>query len=157
MGDNKIEDKVPLVLIVDDVVKNLQVLGNILGKEKYRVAAANNGEKAIIIADSSPPDLILLDIMMPGINGYETCKRLKENPKTKDIPIIFLSGLVVSEQEIEKHAQKGRYYMSKPCRIERLIKAIDKCVGAKSGGGGNMGFLAKFFKDLMLEANEDQD
>ncbi|HAJ95769.1 MAG TPA: diguanylate cyclase response regulator [Actinobacteria bacterium] len=92
MNDNAIRNESPLILIVDDIGKNLQILGTILSKENYRISVANNGEKAIMIANNILPDLIMLDIMMPGINGYETCARLKENPKTKDIPIIFLSA-----------------------------------------------------------------
>jgi len=124
MGNNKSEDKIPLVLIVDDVVKNLQVLGNILGKEKYRVAAANNGEKAIIVADSSSPDLILLDIMMPGINGYETCRRLKENPKTKEIPVIFLTAKNELDDIVKGFEIGAVDYVTKPFNSVELLARV---------------------------------
>ncbi len=92
MNDNNIfKEKTPLVLMVDDVAKNLQVLGTILSKENYKIAAANNGEQAINIVNNTLPDLILLDIMMPGMSGFEVCTRLKKNSKTKNIPIIFFT------------------------------------------------------------------
>lgn len=67
------------ILIVDDTVKNLQVLGTILEQEGYQINVAQNGTQAIDIAEKANPDLILLDIMMPELDGFETCKRLKEN------------------------------------------------------------------------------
>lgn len=145
------------VLVVDDEQEVLKIVERALSRAGYSVFIADNGTEAVNLAKTHQPDVIVLDIVMPVMDGGAVAEALNNIPQTKDIPIIFLSGLVVSEQEIEKHAQKGRFFMSKPCRIERLIKAIDKCVGARSGGGGNMGFLAKFFKDLMLEADEGQE
>ena len=75
--------KQPLVLIVDDISRNLQLLGNILKKEDYRIAAANNGKQAIAIANDITPDLILLDVMMPEMSGFEACSKLKKLPKQK--------------------------------------------------------------------------
>jgi putative two-component system response regulator len=92
-------DNKPIVLIVDDTLENLSLMVDLLQND-YRVKAANNGEKAIRIAQSSPnPDLILLDIMMPGMNGYQVCKHLKENRDTKEIPIIFLTAKTSIEDE----------------------------------------------------------
>lgn len=121
MDDNIIEGKNPLILIVDDIAKNLQLLGTILSKENYRIAAANNGEKAIAIANSTLPDLILLDIMLPGINGYETCIRLKENPKTKDIPIIFLTAKNELEDIVKGFKTGAVDYVTKPFNSVELL------------------------------------
>ncbi len=88
----------PTILIVDDTPANLVLLMGLL-KDKYHVKAANNGEKAIELAGSSPPDLILLDIMMPDMDGYEVCTILKSDEKTRDIPIIFLTAKVSVEDE----------------------------------------------------------
>lgn len=80
------------ILVVDDTPVNIDVLSGVLRKE-YKVKAAINGEKALKIAQSEPyPSIILLDIMMPGIDGYEVCRRLKSNPLTSGIPIIFISA-----------------------------------------------------------------
>ncbi len=70
------------ILVVDDTLDNLSLMANVL-KDDYKVKVANSGEKALkIVCGDSPPDLILLDIMMPGISGYDVCKKLKNNPKT---------------------------------------------------------------------------
>ncbi|WP_109119123.1 response regulator [Azospirillum sp. TSO22-1] len=80
------------VLIVDDTVDNLSLIGSFL-KDLYQIKAANNGAAALRIAlSASPPDLILLDIMMPGMDGYEVCRRLKADPRSRDIPVIFLTA-----------------------------------------------------------------
>jgi DNA-binding response OmpR family regulator len=83
--------KGPTVLIVDDTSLDLQVLAMILGKDGYQIAAAVNGRQALDIIENIYPDLILLDIMMPGMDGYEVCKLLKASPDKRDIPIIFLT------------------------------------------------------------------
>ena len=89
----------PTILIVDDVPANLSLLSDVL-KSDYRTKAAINGEKALQIASSgAPPDLILLDIMMPGVDGYEVCRRLKANPATRDIPVIFVTAMGEVEDE----------------------------------------------------------
>jgi putative two-component system response regulator len=82
----------PTILVVDDAPDNLSLMQALL-KDFYKVKGANNGEKALEIASAeNPPDLILLDILMPGIDGYEVCRQLKANPATRDIPVIFLSA-----------------------------------------------------------------
>lgn len=88
----------PTILVVDDTPANLSLLTHLLN-EKYRVKLANKGLKALEFANTMPPDLILLDIMMPEMDGYEVCRRLKANEKTKDIPIIFLTAKNEIEDE----------------------------------------------------------
>jgi putative two-component system response regulator len=80
------------VLVVDDAPENLQILHALL-KDEYKVKLANNGEQALAVAAQEPrPDTILLDIMMPGLDGFEVCRRLKADRATRDIPVIFLTG-----------------------------------------------------------------
>lgn len=79
------------ILIVDDTPENLEVLSESLVAEGYRVAVAIDGETAIEQAQFAPPDLILLDVMMPGMDGFETCQRLKSSPTTQDIPVLFMT------------------------------------------------------------------
>jgi len=87
------------VLVVDDTPDNLSLMSGLL-KDDYKVKVANNGEKALKIAAAEhPPDLILLDIMMPGMDGYEVCRQLKADPKTRDIPVIFLTAKAAVEDE----------------------------------------------------------
>jgi putative two-component system response regulator len=102
------------VLVVDDTPDNLVLMSSLL-KEEYKVKVANGGEKALKIALSgAPPDLILLDIMMPDMDGYEVCKRLKSNPATQDIPVIFLTAKAAIEDE-KKGLELGAVdYITKP-------------------------------------------
>ena len=86
------------VLVVDDTPENLALIGSLL-KDEYRLKAANQGEKALAIAIDTPPDLILLDVMMPGMDGYEVCRRLKAEAATRDIPVIFLTAKTQVEDE----------------------------------------------------------
>jgi len=102
------------VLVVDDTPDNLSLMSGIL-KSGYRVKLANSGEKALTVARSdSPPDLILLDIMMPGMSGYEVCAQLKADAATRDIPVVFLTAMTASEDE-QKGLDLGAVdYVTKP-------------------------------------------
>ena len=104
----------PTVLVVDDAPENLTVLAQVLA-DRYRVRAARDGLGALRIAASDPiPDLILLDIMMPGMDGFEVCRRLKSDPATAGIPVIFLTGRSQSEDEQRGFALGAVDYISKP-------------------------------------------
>jgi putative two-component system response regulator len=102
------------ILVVDDTPGILSLMNSLLGDD-YKVKIANGGEKALkIVASDSPPDLILLDIMMPGLDGYEVCRRLKHDPKTMNIPVIFFSGMSEMEDE-KKGLELGAVdYITKP-------------------------------------------
>lgn len=114
MEKDEIYDKQPLILIVDDTVKNLQVLGTILKAENYKIAVANNGNQAILAVNEIKPDLILLDVMMPGLDGFETCKKLKSLPGIKDVPVIFLTAKVETEDIIDGFKAGAVDYITKP-------------------------------------------
>lgn len=102
------------ILVVDDTPENIEILVGILGDE-YKVKVAINGEKALAIANSdSPPELILLDIMMPNMDGFEVCKRLKENPKTSEIPVIFVTAKGETEDESRGFELGASDYITKP-------------------------------------------
>lgn len=102
------------LLLVDDVPDNLDILNQVLSPH-YRTRVAINGERALRIANASPPpDLILLDIMMPGLNGYEVCAQLKANPDTRDIPVIFVTAMSEIEDEARGLALGAVDYITKP-------------------------------------------
>ncbi len=104
----------PTVLIVDDAKENISILAELL-RSDYKIRAAINGEKALEIASSeNPPDLILLDVIMPGIDGYEVCRRLKADPLTRGIPIIFVTGKVNEDEEIFGFNLGAVDYIKKP-------------------------------------------
>lgn len=102
------------ILIIDDVTENINVLRHILDTYGYELFMAKDGFKGIEIAKSVNPDLILLDIMMPEIDGYETCRRLKKDASLKDIPVIFLSALTSVEDKVKAFEVGGIDYIPKP-------------------------------------------
>lgn len=113
------------ILIVDDNKKNLQVLGNILVGEAHKVAMALDGPTALQLADKLLPDLIVLDIMMPGMDGYEVCQILKKTEKLKEIPVIFLTAKIDVEDIVNAFHVGGVDYVTKPFKKEELLARIN--------------------------------
>ncbi len=120
------------ILVVDDTPENLTLMSSLL-KDDYKMKVANNGEKALKIAASdSPPNLILLDIMMPGMDGYEVCRRLKNNPKTMNIPVIFLTARSDMEDE-QKGLELGAVdYIIKPISPPIVMARIKNHLALKT-------------------------
>lgn len=114
-------DDRPLVLIVDDSSVNLMLLTGILKKEGFRTLQSRGGAEARKIALENPVDLILLDILMPEENGFETCQKLKEDPKTSPIPVIFISALEDVENKVKGLTIGGVDYISKPFEREEVL------------------------------------
>jgi CheY-like chemotaxis protein len=106
--------KIPYILVVDDNPENIRVLGAVLAQSNYKIAIATNGEIALEMVEKNPPDLILLDVMMPGMDGFQVCERLKNNPKTKDIEIIFVTAAISQEDELKGLALGAVDYIHKP-------------------------------------------
>lgn len=117
------EDK-KKILLVDDNIQNLKLMVQFLRKEGYKVAMAESGEEAIEILRDVNPDLILLDIIMPGINGFETCKRIKNTKEFLSIPVIFLSGLKDSVNKVDGFNVGGVDYLSKPVDSNELYGRV---------------------------------
>lgn len=116
----------PTILVVDDTPENIDIMNGIL-KPDYKVKVALNGEKALKIAGSeNPPDLILLDIMMPGMDGYEVCRRIKAADKTRNIPIIFVSGAEDSESKETGLSLGAVDYLVKPIDPGTVKDKIEK-------------------------------
>lgn len=113
----------PTILVVDDTSSNIMILSSLLKKD-YKVKVATNGEKAISIVKQDTPDLILLDIMMPGIDGYETCRRIKSEPKYSNIPIIFLTAKSDDEDEIKGFEVGAADYIIKPVKPLVLFSRV---------------------------------
>jgi two-component system, NtrC family, sensor kinase len=113
------------VLIVDDVPTNIKVLMDLLDESGFDISVAKSGESALEKVQKVSPDLILLDIMMPGIDGFETCSRLKANPQTKDIPVIFMTALSDPVDKV-KGLQLGAVdYITKPIHQEEVLARIN--------------------------------
>lgn len=112
------------ILLVDDTLANLQILGDILRQEGYHLTVAQNGKQAIESIHAIPPDLILLDIMMPDMDGFETCQILKENPATSQIPVIFLTARVQAEDIVKGFHLGAVDYIPKPFNSTELLARI---------------------------------
>ncbi len=113
------------LLIVDDAETNIDILVDVLGEE-YDIAVAMDGESALEAVEDDLPDLILLDIMMPDIDGFEVCKRLKGNPETDNIPIVFLSALT-EEKEKQKGLDFGAVdFITKPFEVSEIQSKVKK-------------------------------
>lgn len=112
------------MLIVDDQVNNLKVLGTILSGEDFEIFAARHGAEALETARLARPDLILLDVMMPELDGYEVCRRLKADPLTADIPVIFLTARSESEDLVEGFDAGAVDYVRKPFQQAELLARV---------------------------------
>ena len=116
--------KKPLILIVDDTPKNIQVLGNILRDKGYSISVATSGKQSLELVKTEEPDLILLDIQMPEMDGFEVCATLKANPDTKEIPVIFLTAMVESEKIVHGFELGAVDYITKPFNAAELIVRV---------------------------------
>jgi CheY-like chemotaxis protein len=111
-----------VILIVDDTPENLVILGDMLEQEGHGVLIATSGLKALEIVRVSPhPELVLLDIMMPDMDGYEVCRQLKADSELKMIPVIFISALGMQEQKIRAFREGAVDYITKPFMAEEVV------------------------------------
>jgi len=122
--DTMINQNIPDILIVDDVAANLKVLGDMLKADGYKVRPVPNGSLALQVAEKEKPDLILLDIMMPDMDGYEVCRRLKEHKTLNDIPVIFISALNDTNDIVKALKTGGVDYITKPFQSEEVSTRI---------------------------------
>ena len=113
-----------VVLIVDDAPENLSILHTLLDKSGYTVLVATDGAGALDRARRLPPDLILLDAVMPGIDGFETCRQLKEDLQTRTIPVVFMTGLTETEHILQGFQAGGVDYITKPIRPAEVMVRI---------------------------------
>jgi two-component system, sensor histidine kinase and response regulator len=113
------------ILIVDDTPDNLRLLSSTLTKDGYKVRSVINGAMALMGAQAAPPDLIVLDIKMPDMDGYEVCQHLKQEPKTREIPVIFISALDDVFDKVKAFNSGGVDYIQKPFHIEEVRARIE--------------------------------
>jgi signal transduction histidine kinase len=112
------------ILIVDDTPANLRLLSGMLSEQGYKVRSVTSGQMALTAAKASSPDLILLDIKMPGMDGYEVCQRLKEREETHDVPIIFISALGEVGDKVKAFTVGGVDYVAKPFQLEEVLARV---------------------------------
>jgi two-component system sensor histidine kinase/response regulator len=135
----------PLILLVDDTESNIQVLASLLANQDYDLTFASDGKTAIQSIQEAKPDLILLDIMMPEMDGYETCEIIKHNPETSDIPVIFLTAKTQKEDVLKGFEVGGADYITKPFNEMELLARIQTHL------------KLKLSLDYLIEANEKKD
>lgn len=122
--DMKINPSEYKILVVDDVMSNLMLLKVLLTSEKFGIMTASNGHQAIEMTQNEKPDLLLLDVMMPDLSGFEVAKKLKSDPQTSDVPIIFLTALNSTADIVKGFEAGGNDFISKPFNKEELITRI---------------------------------
>ncbi|MCK5055276.1 MAG: response regulator [Candidatus Aminicenantes bacterium] len=122
--DQVLNEEKPLILIVDDLPRNVQVLHQILNTGEYSFAIASDGGEALRLVKKKLPDLILLDIMMGDIDGFEVCKRLKEKPATAQIPIIFLTAKTDVEDKVRGFKLGAIDYITKPFENAEVVARV---------------------------------
>ncbi|MBU1233851.1 MAG: response regulator [Proteobacteria bacterium] len=138
------------VLVVDDIKENIRILAQALESEGYTVRPALTGQIALEAARKESPDLILLDIMMPGMNGYQVCEALKSEARLKDVPVIFISALDEVTDKMKGFAAGGVDYISKPFQMEEVLARVETHL--------TLGYLRKELEDKNIrlqEANEE--
>lgn len=113
-----------VVLIVDDVPENLALLSDALDEAGYQVMVATDGRSALDRLHHIAPDAILLDALMPGMDGFEACRRIKARPATRDTPVIFMTGLAESEHVVKGFAAGGTDYVTKPIRPDEVLARV---------------------------------
>jgi two-component system, sensor histidine kinase and response regulator len=132
----------PLILIVDDVPRNLEILGTVLKKEGYETVSARSGNEALASIETAKPDLILLDVMMPGMDGFEVCSKIKAQPEFQDISIIFLTGNTDPDEIVKGFSLGASDYITKPFQKSELLARVKTRLDIKT------------YRDTILEQNE---
>ncbi len=112
------------ILVVDDIIANLDLLVKILGEHGYQVRAALNGPRALATVRKKLPDLVLLDVVMPEMSGYQVCERLKADERTRDIPVIFISALNEVFDKVKAFSVGGVDYITKPFHVEEVLARV---------------------------------
>jgi class 3 adenylate cyclase len=136
-------DQVPAsILVVDDLPANLNLLTSMLKEKSYRVRPVPNGKLALKAVEHEPPDLILLDINMPEMDGFEVCRRLKQDERFRNIPVIFISALTETEDKIKAFRSGGVDYMTKPFQFEEVEARVETHLKLRK------------YQEQLLKANE---
>lgn len=143
------------ILIVDDIPKNLQVLGNVLSQEGYKFEFSTNGKKALEWTERKNFDLILLDVMMPDMSGFEVCKHLKKNTKTNDIPVIFLTSKTDTEAIVQGFDLGAMDYITKPFNKSELLARVSTQIALKKSHDEILKYL-RLIKDSLNYAEKIQ-
>lgn len=122
--NEEVQNSTPTILVVDDNTTNIKVIAITLRSQNYKLVVATNGNNAVEMVEKTRPDLVLLDIMMPGIDGYEACKIIKSKKENENIPILFLTALDEKENLVKGFQAGGVDYITKPFNKDELISRV---------------------------------
>jgi diguanylate cyclase (GGDEF)-like protein len=128
----KLDNTQANILVVDDTLENLRLLIKILTEQGFEVRPANSGAAALAAIEAEKPDLVLLDIEMPGMKGFEVCERIKADPDTRDIPVLFLSALDQVFDKVKAFELGGADYITKPFHIEEVLARVNAHLSIRS-------------------------
>jgi PAS domain S-box-containing protein len=132
MSESQSNPELGSILIVDDKLENIKFLANFLSIQGYSIRKATNGKYALSASKMLPPDLILLDINMPEMGGYEVCEHLKSDPQTRDVPVIFLSAGNEVEDKLQAFQAGGVDYITKPFQLEEVLARVQTQLNLKN-------------------------
>lgn len=118
-------------LVVDDVATDRQHMINLLKDAGWQVSAASDAAQGLEMAKRDPPDIIFMDIVMPGMDGYQACRRLAVDPATRSIPVVFVSTKHQRADHVWARMQGGKHLIAKPCTLEDLAAALQHAVGRR--------------------------
>jgi CheY-like chemotaxis protein len=121
------------VLVIDDESQTRELVAAVLGSSGYEVRGAEGGVNGLTLADTEPPDVVLLDVQMPGMNGYEVCRVLRQGPKTRRIPVVMLTASDDPHLNREAYAAGAQACVPKPFRKEGLIAVIEAALAQRRG------------------------
>jgi CheY-like chemotaxis protein len=138
----------PLILVVDDIPRNLQVVGVVLKEHGYQVAAATSGKQALEMLQHMTPDLILLDIMMPEMDGFEVCRQIKQQKHLEDSPIIFLTAKNETEDVVKGFGLGAVDYVTKPFNASELMARVRTQVELKKARDSERRLIAELREAL---------